>query len=320
MTGTTSPLSRTQAPPTLLRLPALLFAFLPYYLRHLLAQPYRAAGFKGNIISLARVPSQRHHIAVYDAVTEIMLRGYAGMAGHRLRPETGQVVIKLMHLGFAFDDELERRTADGQPLGFDDVFDSASVRQPLAALRAFMQQFDTDGAIMEFLIRYVATLYASHRAAVDNAERPATFDNLTADDWDSGGLLVVMAHVVGRLHAAPPSPETVGQFSSLGVTAKLADDIVDLRADLVGGRPNLLHALAREEGELAQVNAALARDQRMNTRWWRNSCPRSFARLSLVYERHHAALTSRWLRLANALMWTPALVGHSGVSDTRGRV
>lgn len=310
MTITSSEISRRDSPPTVIRLPGLLAGFLPYYLRHLVAQPYRAAGIRAGL----REPGRRHHIAMYDAVIEIMLRGYAELAGCELRRETGQVVVKLMHLGFAFDDELELRKVDGQPLGFDDVFGGSGVREPLAAWREYMQNFDTYPAIREFLFSYVISLYNSQR------EAPATFDELIAADWDSGGLLVAMAHVVGRFHSAPPSQAIIGQFSSLGVAAKLADDMVDLRSDLAGKRPNLLKALAAEEAELERVTTALAEGRRLSARWWRKNCPNSYARLSLAYERHHVALTSRSLRLANALMWTPALIGHSSVHDTRGRV
>lgn len=305
---------RRHSPPTAIRLPGLLAGFLPYYLRHFVAQPYRAAGIRAGL----REPGRRHHIAMYDAVIEIMLRGYAELAGCELRRETGQVVVKLMHLGFAFDDELERRSVDGQPLGFDDVFGASGVSEPLAAWREYMRNFDTYPAIREFLFSYVISLYNSHREA--GGPGGATFDELIAADWDSGGLLVAMAHVVGRFHSAPPSPDIIGQFSSLGVTAKLADDMVDLRSDLAGKRPNLLESLATEEAELARVNMALAEGRKLSARWWRKNCPKSYARLSMAYERHHVALTSRSLRLANALMWTPALIGHSSVHDTRGRV
>lgn len=259
---------------------------------------------------------------MYDAVLEIMLKGYSELTGLQLRPETGQVAVKLMHLGFAFDDEFERRTADGQPLSFDAVFGGAGLQRPLGEWRSFMQGFDTYPSIREFLFSYVTSVYASYRSSSEGTGRCASFDDLiTAAEWDSGGLLVTLAQVVGRFHSAPPSQDVVRQFCSLGVTAKLADDMVDLRSDLAGKRPNLLDALVREdERELAQVTEMLATRGRMSAGWWRRNCPRSYGRLSTVYERHQAALTSRWLRLANELMWTPAIVGHSSVTDTRGRV
>jgi hypothetical protein len=308
--------SERLSPPTAGRLPGLLVAYFPHYLRHFVSQPYRVSGPRAKLGETGR----RHHIAMYDAGIDIMLRGYAEAAGCELQPETGQVVVKLMHLGFAFDDELERRTAGDQPLGFDEVFNGHGVRQPLAIWRSFMQNFDTYGPIREFLFSYVTGLYRHHREGTAGEHSAATFDELVAADWDSGGLLVAMAHVVGLLHSAAPSPDLARQFSSLGVTAKLADDMVDLRSDLTGKRPNLLATLATEEGELEQVNAALTDGRRMGVDWWRENCPKSFARLSSVYGQHHEALTSRWLRLANALMWTPAIIGHSSVYDTRGRV
>jgi hypothetical protein len=299
------------------RLPLLLAAFLPIYLRHLLVQPYRAVGSGPHLADLLRAPGRRHHIAMYDAVIEIMLNGYAELARVPLRPDTGQVAVKLMHLGFAFDDELEHRAAGARSLDFEAVFGGSGVRRPLAEWRGFMQGFDTYGAIRDFLFRYVKGLYAAHRIQAG----AASFDELVAAEWDSGGLLVALAHVVARFHRSRPSEEIIRQFSSLGVTAKLADDMVDLRSDLAGHRPNLLDALAREdEREHAVMTQALTAQRRMSARWWRLNCPRSYARIAAVYEQHSATLTSRWLRLANELMWTPALVGHSSVADQRGRV
>jgi len=308
------------SPPTLVRLPQLLTGFAPFYLRHFLLQPYRAPGPGG--ADLIKRPGLRHHIAMYDAVLEIMLKGYADLTGLRLRPETGQVAVRLMHLGFAFDDEFERRTAAGDSLDFDAVFGGAVVEQPLAQWRGFMQKFDTYASIREFLFGYVTTLYTRYRKDTEEAGQSPSFDELiAAAEWDSGGLLVTLAHVVGLFHAAPAPEDVIRQFSSLGVTAKLADDMVDLRSDLAGSRANLLAALAKEhEQEFARMTQALRMERRMTARWWRVNCPNSYARLSAVYGRHHAALASRWLRLANGLMWTPVLVGHSSVTDRRGRV
>ena len=85
--------------------------FREQVMRHLVLQPYRAVRPGASLAGLIRQPGLRHHIAMYDAVLEIMLKGYADLAGLRLRPESGLVAVKLMHLGFAFDDELEHRTA-----------------------------------------------------------------------------------------------------------------------------------------------------------------------------------------------------------------
>ena len=79
MSGSSSAMQSAEAhsPPGLWQVPALLARFAPYYLRHVILQPYRGLRPPANLRELLTRPARRHQIAVYDAVLEIILEGYA---------------------------------------------------------------------------------------------------------------------------------------------------------------------------------------------------------------------------------------------------
>ncbi len=301
-------------------MPWLLARFAPYYARHVLLQPYRGLSPADNLRELLRQPARRHQIAVYDAVLELLLNGYAELAGHPLHPETGRVAVMLTRVGFAFDDEYERRKSQQQSVRFDDLLASKQVQQRVLEWREFMNRFEVYDSIRSFLMSFVAGLYRDYAdTALDTS---ISFDAmLRGATLDSGGLLVALAQVVAMFHGDEPTDAMLAQFSSVGVNGKLADDVIDFRPDLLDGRPNLLLALAREE-EQEQPRALSLRsaDHTMGTRWWRRNCPRTYRRLVAAFEEQQTRITSRWLRYASSLMWTPALLGHARKKETRGRI
>ena len=308
----------SDSPPSLRHVPGLLGRFAPYYLRHFATAPFR---HRDSLREAIAHPVRRHQIAVYDAVMELLLKGYAELAGHRLRRETGTVAVMLSRIGFAFDDEYERREAAGESLTFEEVFQSPAVALRLEQWRELMREHASYGTIREFLYEFVTSLYKSYRDTTSETARRSYEALMRSAVIDSGGLLVTLAHVIARLHGSVPTENVINQFSSLGVTAKLADDLVDLRTDLAGGRPNLVQALAFERpAEQARIADALSQGKRMHAGWWAAQCPGVYEQITGTYEEHQAVLTSRWLRFASRLMWTPVLFGHGRAVETRGRL
>ena len=207
-------------------------------MRHAVLQPYREHSAAGNVRELLTKPGRRHQIAVYDAVLELMLKGYAELAGHSLRSETGQVAVMLTRIGFAFDDEYEQRDSRHQPLTLDQIMGSSRVAQRIGEWREFMQRFDNYPAIRESLTAFVAGLYKNYTETSGTTAGSVTFEAMMKSaTLDSGGLLVALAHVVAQFHGATVADELAKQFSALGVIGKLADDIIDFGPDLAAGRP-----------------------------------------------------------------------------------
>lgn len=313
---------RGDQPPSLRQVPLLLGRFAPYYLKHFVVQPYRGLGGLDNVRELVTHPDRRHQVAVYDAVLELLLKGYAELVGHPLRSEIGQVAVLLTRVGFAFDDEYESRKARQEPTGFEDLVDSLRVRERVHEWRAFMQNYETYDAMRNFLRAFVARLYQDYAEAVGVPGEPVGFEAmLRAAALDSGGLLVALTQVVSLFHGDVPADGVLNQFSCVGVNGKLADDVIDFPLDLADGRPNMLLALAsRDEAEHAKAISLVGTARPMSTRWWERNCPQAYHRLVAAYREHQAQITSRWLRYASCLMWVPALLGHARKKETRGRI
>lgn len=302
-------------------MPGLLTRFTPYYLRHVILQPYRGLSLLGNVRELLTRPARRHQIALYDAVLELMLKGYAELAGHPLHPKSGQVAVMLTRVGFAFDDEYERRKSRQENTGFEDLLASPHVQDRVREWRAFMQNFEAYDSIRNFLMIFVAQLYQDYAKTAETPDKPASFEvMMRGASLDSGGLLVALAQVIALFHQDTPDDALLAQFSSVGINGKLADDVIDFPQDLVDGRPNLLLALARDD-ECEHTRAvSLGVEHTMNTHWWQRNCPQTYRQFEAAYQEQQAHITSRWLRYASNLMWTPALLGHARKKETRGRI
>jgi hypothetical protein len=275
-----------------------------------------------NVRELLTRPDRRHQVAVYDAVLEFMLKGYAELVGHSLHPATGRVAMLLTRVGFVFDDEYESRKSRQESTGFDDLLDSPRVRSRVLEWRSFMQGFSTYPAMKEFLMAFVEQLYLDYAETIDLPGEPVRFDAmLRAAALDSGGLLVALARVVALFHGDDPTDDLLNQFSCLGVNGKLADDVIDFPLDLASGRPNMLLALASEdEAEHARAMSRAGAPRPMTTGWWQRNCPHAYRQLALACRQHQAPITSRWLRYSSRLMWAPALLGHARKKETRGRI
>jgi hypothetical protein len=313
---------RTDRPPGLREVPGLLARFAPYYLRHVILQPYRGLSLLENIRELLSRPARRHQVAVYDAVLELMLKGYAELAGHPLHQQSGQVAVMLTKVGFAFDDEYERRKARQEDASFKDLLASPHVQEHVRKWRAFMQDYEQYESIRNFLMEFVAQLYQRYAETVEAPGDQVGFDAMMhGATVDSGGLLVALAQVLALFHNDVSADALLAQFSSVGVNGKLADDVVDFRPDAVDGRPNLLLVLARGyDSEYAKAMSLADTRKTLGTRWWQRNCPRTYEQLTAAYQEQQAQIISRWLRYVSRLMWTPALLGHARKKETRGRI
>ena len=144
----------------------------------------------------------------------------------------------LTRVGFAFDDEYERRKSQQQSVRFDDLLASKQVQQRVLEWREFMNRFEVYDSIEKLpdvLHRWGCTGTTPIRLWTP---RSASMPCCAAPPWTPGGLLVAVAQVGrdvprGRALPTPCWP----RFSSVGVNGKLADDVIDFRPDLLAWPP-----------------------------------------------------------------------------------
>jgi hypothetical protein len=297
--------------------------FLPVYIHHVLRQPYRITPTRGARRGVRARALVRHRAALFDGCLELILRAYSLTSGLRLRHGTGTVAVLLTRVAFAFDDEFERRRAERDDAEFVDIISSTALTAPLRTWRAFVEGDETYPSIRAFLFDHVAGLHQAYlRSAASAAEPHANFEAIMDRAvLDSGGLLVLLAHVVALYQQSEAPAEVLDQFSALGVAGKLADDMTDFRKDVLGDRPNALWALTlRFPSEHAAVVAALESQQRLTATWWRRNCPQTFRAFMTSCEQSHQALQCDSLRTVWAMIWLPARLGHSPETESRGRL
>ncbi len=299
-------------------------AFAPSYCYHLLTHPYRPGRSETSDTGhLARF-LLRHRAALYDGCVSLILRAWSESAGVALRPDAGRVAVLITRVGFAFDDEFERRHAAGEDVTFGAVMASAALRQSLRAWRDRMESEASYGAIKAFLDQRVAQLHGHYleRDSVLTVEPGDVAAIVDRAELDSGGFLMLLVHVTALLHgqSAPPSDLT-REVECLGAVGKLADDMIDFRADLAAGRPNILSALSLEHpAENQRVEAAVADGTRLTARWWRTQCPRTFAAYSTLCDEYLESISSRHLQIVWAMIWLPARFAHALAQESRGRL
>jgi hypothetical protein len=253
---------------------------LPGFVHHLLGRPHRrgrqwesAGSWRGALLR-----------AAYDVLVDCLVRAYQDLEHVRLPDGIGALGVRFNRLGMAVDDEIERRLADGSPIGRSDVLGLAPVERAIAELvecalgigdldcvaRARATVLDEFDSGFTDYIGLVRKLHVRSPAA----------DVLRAAVLDSGGQLRCLAIVWGLVGTcAVPSEHTVAQFEAFGVLAKFVDDIRDVRVDVRAARPNLV---------IAFQNAALGAS--VTEPFW--------AEFDTWQER----LTSRQLRVAVDLM------------------
>ncbi|MEU8927639.1 hypothetical protein AB0D10_43180 [Kitasatospora sp. NPDC048545] len=245
----------------------------------------------------------------------LLLDGYAELAGCPLREETGRLVVHLNRLVGAFDDEYEVRLGNGHSLELADVFAGELVQRRLLALGDFLQPHPEQHAIREFLVSRLSGSYDRYVALTQSApDFDRCFESVVLD---SGGLGECLAHVIGLFNGAVPETGMVEQFASFGIVGKLADDVIDFWDDLANRRTNVMVGLVyRHPIEREKVLQAAGQRPRARLAWWQQNCPNSFGELAHLIEEHRARLNTPSLRLAADLVLVPARRGSLPLHST----
>jgi hypothetical protein len=230
-----------------------------------------------------------------------------------LRRETGALAILFNRLLAAFDDEYERRRAAGESLRFEEVLSAPPVGGHVHKLRDFLAPTGTGWEIKDFLDARVSDQYKRYVALTTRVEAKDHFeDTLEAALLDSAGFAICLAHVVALFNRHAVDADVLAEFGSIGMLAKLADDVVDFWRDLDAREPNLLHGLVRRDPqEYAKVRAVMPHPPRTDAHWWETHCPKAFEDLAALISEHRARLGAPSLRLAGDLLLIAPARGRS---------
>lgn len=284
--------------------------FVPHFTRNLIKHDYRGGLLEGGSFS------GRVRVAAYDSFISLLLDGYSELAGHQVRPQTGGLIVRLNRLVAAIDDEYEARLADHRSLDFADVLGASQVQAKLVQFGDFLKPYPERRAIRNFLYERVEQNYHTYvsLSASDASKQDSDWHFQTAL-LDSGGLSECLAHVIGLFHGQPVAEEVAGQFFVFGMMGKLADDVIDFWDDLAANRANLLlgmlHSHPAEQKKVEEWAPSIPGTAiRHGLRWWRRTCPESYADAADLVRDHRARLTSPKILLACDLVLLPAWYGR----------
>ena len=291
----------------------LLLRLAPYYLNHLVRQPYRrdvpAIGYK-----VPKVLTQRRRrlTALYDSMYNLLLDGYAEITHSKLAAETGEMFFLLIELTRRIDEHLDQHLGSDTSLLLDDVLKAPLIQEQLAVFRSYLQLFGRAQVIMTYLKDLFAAHYDSYVRTLEKANSSLQFDDvLVAARVDTGIWLRCMLETVALFNGHKPHEEALNNFYLFGMVGKFADDMVDLPRDVEKNDPNLLYALAYQTlPERNALHAALKAHKRLRVTWWSEYCPHTYRRYFEYIEHYYKQIISEKLRFACDLIMLPAIVGR----------
>jgi hypothetical protein len=291
----------------------LLFRLAPYYLNHLIRQPYRrdipAIGYR---VPRVLTRKRRRLTALYDAMYNLLLDSYAEITHSRLAAETGEMFFLLIELTRRIDEHLDQHLGNDTSLSLDDVLKAPLIQEQIGIFRSYLHLFGRADTIMGYLRDLFATHYNNYVRALEKASSTHQFDAvLAAAEVDTGIWLRCTMEAVALFNGHKPDAEALDNFYLFGMVGKFADDMVDLPRDIEKNDPNLLYALiSQTPGEKDILLTALEAHERLRASWWNEHCPRTFMAYFEYIEHYYRQIISRKLRFACDLIMLPAIVGR----------
>jgi hypothetical protein len=258
--------------------------------------------------------------AAFDVCLQELVDGYARLAGHRLRPETGPLMVLYMRTMSAFNKEYEHRLATGRSLALSAVLADPLVAGCLAQWTEFTTRHGADPAVVSFLSG--PEVSRRYRRYVEITSRPDFPTDAGAQiasiELDSGYYLAFLARLVGLFHHRPPGEGTLADFTNFGLAGKLADDLLDVQTDHIQGRYNLMLAMLHgNQSELARVTRQLTARASVPASWWAAAAPCTFRRYTELFDTCYRRIGSPELRRACDASMVRAL--RRGIRLPRGR-
>jgi len=237
---------------------------------------------------------------VHDIYSAMFLRGYQQVTGCRVDRDTGLVAVLFAVFVYAFDDEFERRRANGTASTVDEIIATPAVDEVWQTMGTFLRAAGRDDAVREFVrADFLGAGFDRYQRDLDAVEHG---EGLSAAvrvvEFDSGEALRTVYHLIRLFNGHPFHESCAEQFRRLGLAGKYQDDMADYTADITSGSPNLLDAVAALwPEELTAARSAVAAGETVTQRWWREHCPRTHERYLREIAEHYDRVRAPALRL-----------------------
>ena len=306
-------LGRTSRVGTALRL-------TPTYAWHLLVKPYRRDPPIGHSKSGSERLRGRHAGAALDLWVAGFLRAFGDMAGLRLKRQSGSLAIRYIRLMAAINKEFEHRLAVAKSLALPEILGNALVQrcywewEDYARRRRFPSDLVGFMNLPDFLDDYSQYVSVATRPGFE-VDAKSQLESILLD---SGGYLARLARLVAESRGAKADDAVLRSCFNLGVAAKFADDLADIRADHREGRYNLLSALLTAEPTEHKAFIQAEKDQApLTIEWWRSRAPDSFAEFTREFLRYYRQLGSPEFERLCDLAMLRCFAGSSQQPTTR---
>ena len=292
----------------------LLFRLWPTLLKHYIFRPYHrdlpAAGYR---MVEALTPRKRSLSALYGAMYNILLDGYAELSGARLSPHTGRMFVLLLEMTRRIDEHIDANVDSPSRLQMEDVLNTDRIQSAVLTFRRYLNHFDCQDCVTTFLRSQFAEHYQSYiRRLTSTTESLTLPEALDAAKIDTGMWLASAFTVVALFNGHEPNEALLKNFYHVGMCGKFADDMIDLSGDMKSRRTNILHSLLHEHPQsLLLVKQAIDQPKsRLSLRWWRANCPVVLKEYLSYFDYYYQKLENKKLRFAAGLLMLPALSGR----------
>jgi hypothetical protein len=271
---------------------------LPYVANHLLRKPFRSSPEAR--ASTAHLTSPEFHRVVHDLYCDMFLRGYRRVTGFPVEHSTGLVLVLFAVFIYAFDDEFEKRRLRGDGTEVEQILAAPAVLEVWEAIGAFLRATGrTDELRHHILTEFLGAGFDGYRRDVEEAATRGGFAvTVRLVEFDSGASLRTAYHLIRLFNRQPIHHPCADEFYHLGMAGKFLDDMADYVDDVRFGNPNLLHAMAAEDGSNASAaRAALLAGEPITMRWWAQHCPATYQRYLRQTREHVDRVAAPDLRL-----------------------
>jgi hypothetical protein len=242
---------------------------LPYVYSQAIRKSFRTSQVARS--STAKLVNPEFDRVVHDIYCSMFVRGYRQVTGHSVDRATGLAIVLFTVFIYTFDDEFEKRIESAADTSAEAIINAPEVAAFWQAMGSYLSATGRSDEVREHIMQsFFAVGFDDYRENLGSVRSEGNFnDTKQLVEFDSGGALDTVYHIIRLYNRHPFSQECATEFYNLGMAGKFLDDLSDYTHDVRSGSPNLLHALVGETpSERAAAAAALAAGQTITLQWW----------------------------------------------------